>query len=289
MWNAPPMADSAVESHLADRVVVVTGAGSGFGRLMVEMASARGAKVVVADIDGDAAGAVTKAIGDSGGQAVAVTTDVRVLDQVRSLVATAVDAFGSVDVMVNNAGIMPLAFMSDHATASEAWDRCIDINFKGVLHGVSAVYDQMISQGRGHIVNISSIYANAGTAGSGVYSATKAAVAVLSDALRKEAQGKIKVTVVRPTGVLNTGLPSTVVNPMGSVGIVGQNNDRYMEAVLKYMSGGLEGPMADIDSPEFWAIEPESIAAEIIHAIDQPWGVVISDVSIRATGEMFII
>lgn len=283
------MADRAVESHLADRVLVVTGAGSGFGRLIVEMAAARGAKVVVADIDTGAAEAVADGITSSGGQAVARTTDVRDLGQMRELISSAVEEFGAVDVMINNAGIMPLAFLADHEGASEAWDRCIDINFKGVLHGISAVYDQMIAQGRGHIVNISSIYANAGTAGSGVYSATKAAVAILSDALRKEAQGKIKVTVVRPTGVLNTGLPATVVNPMGSVGIVGQNNDAYMEAVLKYLSGGLEGPMADIDSPEFWAIEPESIAEEVIHAIDQPWGVVISDVSIRATGEMFVI
>lgn len=283
------MADTTVESHLKDRVVVVTGAGSGFGHLIVGMAAARGAKVVIADIDGDATESVAKEIRDAGGEALAVTVDVRDLSQMRDLVASAVGAFGAVDVMVNNAGIMPLAFLADHESASEAWDRCIDINFKGVLHGISAVYDQMIGQGHGHIVNISSIYANAGTPGSGVYSATKAAVAVLSDALRKEAQGKIKVTVVRPTGVLNTGLPATVVNPLGSVGIVGQNNDRYMEAVLKYMTGGLDGPMADIDSPEFWAIEPESIAAEVIHAMDQPWGVVISDVSIRATGEMFII
>lgn len=283
------MADRTVQSHLADRVLVVTGAGSGFGKLIVEMASARGAKVVVADIDGAAAEAVADAIRADGGEALAVTTDVRELEQVRELIGTATREFGSVDVMVNNAGIMPLAFLADHQGASEAWDRCIDINFKGVLHGISAVYDQMISQGRGHIVNISSIYANAGTPGSGVYSATKAAVAVLSDALRKEAQGKIKVTVVRPTGVLNTGLPATVVNPMGSVGIVGQNSEAYTEAVLKYMTGTLEGPMTDIDSPEFWAIEPESIAAEVIHAIDQPWGVVVSDVSIRATGEMFII
>lgn len=282
------MADTA-DSHLQDRVLVVTGAGSGFGRLMVEMAAARGAKVVAADIDTAAAEAVAESINGDGGEALAVTTDVRDLGQMRDLVSAAVERFGAVDIMINNAGIMPLAFLADHQGASEAWDRCIDINFKGVLHGISAVYDQMISQGRGHIVNISSIYANAGTPGSGVYSATKAAVAVLSDALRKEAQGKIKVTVVRPTGVLNTGLPATVVNPMGSVGIVGQNNEAYMEAVLKYMSGGLEGPMTDIDSPEFWAIEPESIAEEVIHAIDQPWGVVISDVSIRATGEMFII
>lgn len=276
-------------SHLADRVVVVTGGGSGFGRLIAEMSAARGARVVVADVNEEAAGAVASALSESGAEALAVTCDVTDLAQVRALVAATVERFGAVDVMVNNAGIMPLAFFADHETASEAWDRCIDINFKGVVHGISAVYDQMIDQGRGHVVNIASVYGNAGVAGSGVYSATKAAVGVVSDALRKETQGKIKVTTVRPTGVLNTGLASTVVNPMASEGIVGPNQDRFMDRTIAYLSGTLEGPEADVDSPQFFAIEPETIAAEVIHAIDQPWGVVISDVTIRATGEMFVI
>lgn len=276
-------------SHLADRVVVVTGGGSGFGRLIAEMSAARGASVVVADVNEEAAGAVASALSESGAEALAVTCDVTDLAQVRALVAATVERFGAVDVMVNNAGIMPLAFFADHETASEAWDRCIDINFKGVVHGISAVYDQMIDQGRGHVVNIASVYGNAGVAGSGVYSATKAAVGVVSDALRKETQGKIKVTTVRPTGVLNTGLASTVVNPMASEGIVGPNQDRFMDKTIAYLSGTLEGPEADVDSPQFFAIEPETIAAEVIHAIDQPWGVVISDVTIRATGEMFVI
>lgn len=276
-------------SHLADRVVVITGGGSGFGRLIAEMSAARGARVVVADVNEEAAGAVASALDESGAEALAVTCDVTDLAQVRALVAATVERFGAVDVMVNNAGIMPLAFFADHETASEAWDRCIDINFKGVVHGISAVYDQMIDQGRGHVVNIASVYGNAGVAGSGVYSATKAAVGVVSDALRKETQGRIKVTTVRPTGVLNTGLASTVVNPMASEGIVGPNQERFMDRTIAYLSGTLEGPEADVDSPQFFAIEPETIAAEVIHAIDQPWGVVISDVTIRATGEMFVI
>ena len=229
-------------SHLADRVVVVTGGGSGFGRLIAEMSAARGARVVVADVNEEAAGEVASALGESGAEALAVTCDVTDLAQVRALVAATVERFGAVDVMVNNAGIMPLAFFADHETASEAWDRCIDINFKGVVHGISAVYDQMIDQGRGHVVNIASVYGNAGVAGSGVYSATKAAVGVVSDALRKETQGRIKVTTVRPTGVLNTGLASTVVNPMASEGIVGPNQDRFMDRTIAYLSGTLEAP-----------------------------------------------
>lgn len=277
------------QSHLRDRVVVVTGAGSGFGRLIVEGCAARGARVVVSDIDEAAVEVAVSDLRAGGASALGVCTDVRDLDQVRSMVQAAVDEFGAVDVMVNNAGIMPLAFMADHATASDAWDRCIDINFKGVLHGISAVYDQMIDQGRGHVVNISSIYGNAGTAGSGVYSATKAAVRVLSDSLRFETQGRIKVTVVRPTGVLGTGLAGTVVNPAASAGIVGPNMDRYMDSVIAQLSDTLSGPAVDVDSTGYFAIQPEDVAREVIHAIDQPWGVVISDVTIRATGEMFVV
>lgn len=157
-------------SHLAGRVVVVTGGGGGFGQLIGEMCAARGARVVVGDVDGTAAEGVAAALREAGHEAEGVAVDVRDRAQVEALVARAVDRFGAVDVMVNNAGTMPLAFFADHAQAQEAWDRCIDVNLKGVLHGICAVHDQMVAQGRGHVVNIASIYANAGTAGSGVYS-----------------------------------------------------------------------------------------------------------------------
>jgi len=276
-------------SHLTDRVVVITGGGSGFGELMAGMAAGRGARVVVGDINGASADRVADELRAGGAEVESVTVDVRDRAQVERLVARAVERFGAVDVMVNNAGVMPLAFIADHHEAAEAWDRCIDINLKGVLHGVCAVHDQMIEQGRGHIVNISSIYGNAGTPGSAVYSATKAAVAVLSDALRKESQGKIKVTVVRPTGVLGTNLASGVVNPAAAIGITGQNWDAYMALLMAFVGGSLDAPLADIDSPEYWAIDPAVVAAEVIHAIDQPWGVTIGDVTIRATGEQFIL
>jgi NADP-dependent 3-hydroxy acid dehydrogenase YdfG len=276
-------------THLAGRVVVITGAGGGFGKLMAEMAAERGAKVVLGDVDLASAEAVAAGIAEQGGQAEAVGVDVTDLDQVRALAARAVDRFGALDVMVNNAGIMPLAFFADHAQAAGAWDRCIDINLKGVLHGIIAAHDQMIEQGRGHVVNISSIYANAGTAGSGVYSATKAAVAVLSDSLRVESQGKIKVTIVRPTGVLGTGLAGGVVNPAATVGIAGQHTDRYVERIMASLGGTLDPALADVDDPRYWAIEPEVVAAQVLHAIDQPWGISIGDITIRATGEDFVI
>ena len=275
--------------HMEGRVVVVTGGGGGFGRLIGELCAGRGAKVVLGDVDGAAAEAAAAAITEAGGEAEGVAVDVRDRGQVEALVARAVERFGAVDVMVNNAGVMPLAFFRDHQQAGDAWDRCIDINLKGVLHGITAVHDRMVEQGRGHVVNIASIYANAGTAGSGVYSATKAAVVALSDSLRVESQGTIKVTVVRPTGVLGTGLAAGVVNPGAAVGIVGANEAAYVENVMGFLGGQLDGPKTDIDDPAYWAIAPEVIAAEVVHAIDQPWGVTIGDVTIRATGEQFVI
>jgi len=268
---------------------VVTGAAGGFGRLISSMAAERGAGVVLADVDGDGAETAAAELRDRGGAAEAVTADVRVLTDMQAVVSRAVERFGRVDVMVNNAGTMPLAFFSDHAAAWEAWDRCIDINLKGTLNGICAAYDRMIEQGRGHIVNISSIYGNAGTEGSAVYSATKAAVVVLADSLRKEARGRIKVTTVRPTGVIGTGLGASVVNPAATSGITGPHQDDFIARVMAHIGGVLDGPEVDIDDPRFWAIEPETIAAEVIHAIDQPWGVTISDVTVRATGEDYVI
>lgn len=276
-------------SHLTDRVVAITGAGGGFGKLIAEMAAARGAKVVLGDIDEAAARSAVAGITEAGGEAEAVAVDVTDLAQVQAMVERAVERFGAVDVMVNNAGVMPLAFIADHAQAYDAWVRCIDINFKGVLNGIVAAHDQMIGQGRGHVVNISSIYANAGTAGSGVYSATKAAVATLSNSLRVESQGKIKVTIVRPTGVLGTGLAGGVVNPAAAVGIAGQNNQQYIERVMAQMGGQLDPALADVEDPRYWAIEPEVVAEQVVHAIDQPWGVSIGDITIRATGEDFVL
>jgi NADP-dependent 3-hydroxy acid dehydrogenase YdfG len=279
---------SSAENHLSGKTIIVTGAGSGFGRLTSTMAASMGASLVAADIDGDAAEATVKEIVAQGGAAEAVVADVTVKEQVDRVAAAAVERFGAIDVLVNNAGVMPLAFFADHEQAWQAWDRAIDINFKGVVHGIAAVYDQMMSQGRGHIVNIASIYANQGTAGSGVYSATKAAVVTLSDALRVESQGKIKVTVVRPTGVPGTNLGSGVVNPAGIVGLTGQNVQQFAERFELWAQGALPSPLADVDDVRYWTLSPEDLARQIIAVINLPWGIAIGDVTVRATGEDYI-
>jgi NADP-dependent 3-hydroxy acid dehydrogenase YdfG len=275
--------------HIDGKVIIITGAGSGFGRLTSRLAASRGASIVAADVDGDAAAATVAEVVAAGGRAEAVTADVTRRDDMDRVAALAVERFGAIDVLVNNAGVMPLAFFADHERAWEAWDRAIDINLKGVVHGIAAVYDQMIEQGRGHVVNISSIYGNRGVAGSGVYSATKAAVGVVSDALRVEAQGKIKVTVVRPTGVPGTNLPSGVVNFDAFVGITGQNSERFGQQVQRWVEGTLPDGGADLDDVAYWTLSPEDLAGQIVAVIDTPWGLDISDITVRATGEDYVI
>lgn len=277
------------ESHLAGRVVVITGAAGGFGRLVAQRAADRGAHVVAVDLDQGTLDALVTSISDGGGSAFAAVADVTELAAMKSVVAKAVDHFGAVDVMINNAGVMPLAFFSDHEAAADAWSRCIDINIKGVLNGMIAVYDQMTAQGRGHVVNLSSIYGNAPVVGAAVYGATKAAVNMMSEAFRVETQGTIKVTIVKPTGVPGTGLGGGVINPGAITGILGQNTNEYLAMMQSLGSGTADAKALDPDDPEYAALEPRYIADAIIHAIDQPWGVSIGDITVRATGDRYIL
>ncbi len=273
-------------NHVADKVIVITGAASGFGQLVSAKTAALGAKVVCADINADALEAVVAEIGDA---AMAVPTDVTDPAAMRALAQAAIDAHGRIDVMVNNAGIMPLAFYSDHEAAAAAWDKCIDINIKGVLHGIIAVHDQMLKQGRGHVINLSSIYGNFPVVGAAVYGATKAAVNFLSESLRMESQGKIKVTTIRPTGVPATGLAGAVVNPEAVVGILGHHAASYGQLMQAVLAGELPAEYTDADHIEYYALDPEHLAEQIVYAINQPWGVSIGDMTVRASGDGYIL
>lgn len=274
---------------LTDRVVVVTGAAGGFGSHIVRQAAALGAKVVATDIDGERCAALAQEVMASGQQVHSVAGDVTDAASMQAVALRAIDAFGSLDCWINNAGVMPLAFFSDHGEALPAWNRCIDINLKGVLHGMVAAYEPMIAAGRGHIVNLSSIYSNFPVAGAAVYGATKAAVNFLSESLRVEAQGRIKVTTVRPTGVPATGLSQGVVNPEAVVGILGQNAASYGQLMAGLAGGELDPGYLDDASIEYAMLAPEQLAAQIVHVINQPWGVAISDVTVRASGDGYIL
>lgn len=275
-------------SHLPGKVIVVTGAASGFGRLISEKCAAGGAKVVALDVNAADLAGVVEGIRAGGGAAIGEVVDVTDLAAFRAGAQRAVDEYGAIDVLVNNAGVMPLAYFADHERAWERWHQAIDINFKGVLNGIIAVYDQMISQGRGHVVNISSIYGNGGVEGAGVYSATKLAVTALSDALRVETQGKIKVTTVKPTGVMGTNLASGIVNENAIMGLAGQKGQEFAENLGNLMTGSIRPEQADVNSIQYWLINPDDLTDSVVHVIDQPWGISISDITVRASGENYI-
>ena len=277
-----------MSDHLQGKTIIITGAGGGFGKEIAEMCAAQGAHIVGVDIDADGLTAVVDGITATGGSAVAHVADVTDMNQMKGAAASAVDRFGAIDVIVNNAGVMPLAFFADHERAWEKWHRAIDINIKGVVNGISAVYDQMVAQGRGQVVNIASIYGNGGFEGSGVYSATKAAVTMLSDSLRIEAKGKIKVTTVKPTGITGTNLASWIVNDTAIMGLVGQRAASYGEHVTALLNDDLPAELTDVDSIKYWLIKPEDLADAVVHVIDQPWGISLSDVTVRASGEDYL-
>ncbi len=277
-----------MSAHLTGKVVIVTGAGSGFGRLIAQKCAAGGAKVVGVDVNAGNLDEVVSGIRAAGGEAMAEVADVTDLDQLRAAAARTVEKFGAIDVLVNNAGVMPLAYFADHEKAWRRWHQAIDINIKGVVNGISAVYDQMIAQGRGQVVNISSIYGNGGIGGAGVYSATKAAVTAISDALRVETQGRIKVTTVKPTGVFGTNLASGIVNQTAIMDLAGQHGPQFAENLTNLMSGSLRPEQTDVDSVQYWLITPDDLADAVVHVIDQPWGISLSDVTVRASGENYI-
>src|SRR5207253_9504900 len=182
-------------------VVVITGASSGIGESTAKLLARHGAKVVMGARRKDRIDAVVKEISGAGGKAIGFAVDVTKRAELEALIKGAVDSFGRVDVMVNNAGIMPIAPIK--LLKVEEWDRQIDVNIKGVLYGAAAALPQMQKQKSGHIINLASVlgikvFAPGGT----VYSATKFAVRALTEGLRVELHAEnIRCTMISPGAV----------------------------------------------------------------------------------------
>lgn len=283
------MNDVNNERRLAGQSVVVTGAAGGFGRLICQRAAQEGARVTGCDVDEAGLLDTTESIIAAGGTAIGIRGDVRSGEDMRTVAESALRHAGAIDVMVNNAGVMPLARFADHHQALDAWHRAIDINVKGVVNGIAAVYDHMIEKGRGHVINISSIYGNAPTFGGGVYGATKSAVNFLSESLRIEAAGAIKVTTVRPTHVVGTGLGQGVISREAIVGGVGHKAELFLRDLADLSEGSIAPEKLDPDDPALTFLFPEAIADAILHVMTQPYGVSIGDITVRATGDHWTI
>jgi NADP-dependent 3-hydroxy acid dehydrogenase YdfG len=244
-----------MSDNIAGKVVVITGASSGLGEAAARLLSAEGAIVVLGARRFDRIQALARELTAKGGAALAVATDVTRYDEVKRLVDTAVETYGRIDVMINNAGLMPQSPLE--RLKIDEWDRMIDVNIKGVLYGVAAALPHMKRQKAGHIVNVSSVAGHTVHPAAVVYAATKHAVRTLSEGLRQEVKPyNMRTTVISP-GAVATELPDSVTEPDVS------------EGVHKFY--------------EEFAIPPDSFARAVAFAISQPEEVDVNEILFRPT------
>ena len=241
--------------NIIGKVVVITGASSGLGEATARLLSGQGATVALGARRAERIEALAAELTAKGGKALAVTTDVTDVAQVRRLVDTAVQTYGRIDVMLNNAGLMPHSPLERLKT--DDWDRMIDVNIKGVLYGVAAALRHMKEQKSGHIINVSSVAGHKVNPGSAVYAATKYAVRALTEGLRQEVKPyNIRTTIISP-GAIATELPNSITEEDVSKGI----HDFY----------------------EQYAIPADSFARVVAFAMSQPDDVDINEVLFRPT------
>ena len=248
-----------IANNIENKVVIITGASSGLGEATARLLAARGARLVLAARRTERLQALVQELEATGAQAIAVATDVADMAQVQALADAAMARFGRIDVLVNNAGIMPLAPIAKGKV--DEWSRMIDVNIKGVLHGIAAVLPTMTAQSSGHIVNIASVaglkvFTPIGT----VYSATKYAVRAISEGLRSEAPAGVRTTIVSPGAV---------------------------ESELKHGSTDADAVAGVNAFYEANQIPADSVARAIAYAIEQPANVDINEIVLRPTVQEF--
>ncbi len=248
-----------MDDRVKGKVVVITGASSGLGEAAAKMLSQKGAAVVLGARRADRIATLAAELKTRGGAALALPTDVTDRRQVQSLVDAAVQEFGCIDVMINNAGLMPQSLLT--SLKVDEWDRMIDVNIKGVLYGIAAVLPHMQRRKSGHIINVASVAGHKVRAGTTVYSATKHAVRVISEGLRLEVKPyNIRTTVISP-GAVATELPGTITDP------------EIADRVRKFYS--------DV------AVEADSFARAVVYAINEPDDVDINEILYRPTRQEF--
>lgn len=189
-----------MSDNIQDKVVVITGASSGMGAATARHLAGEGATVVIGARRADRIEALAKEITDKGGKALAVATDVTKREEVKALVDKAVETYGRIDVLLNNAGLMPLAPLE--RLKFDEWDQMVDVNIKGVLNGIAAALPHMKEQKDGHIINVSSVYGHKVEPGAAVYCGTKFAVRAISEGLRQEVKPyNMRTTIISPGAV----------------------------------------------------------------------------------------
>jgi NADP-dependent 3-hydroxy acid dehydrogenase YdfG len=242
-------------SGIQDKVVAITGASSGIGEATARLLAECGAKLILGARRSDRLQTLAAHIREAGGQAEHQALDVTRRGEVASFVKRAQGRFGRLDVLVNNAGLMPLSLLNQLKV--DEWDRMIDVNIKGVLYGIAAALPVFRAQGGGHFVNISSVAGHRIGPTTAVYSGTKFAVRAISEGLRQEAGDKLRVTVISP-GAVESELAETISDP---------DLKRQMDELRKM------------------AIPASAIARAIAFAIEQPPEVDVNEIIVRPTAQ----
>ncbi|MGW6987678.1 SDR family oxidoreductase [Streptomyces sp. NPDC054946] len=235
------------------KVVAITGASSGIGEATARRLAADGHRLFLGARRTDRLDALRREIEEAGGTAAFQRLDVTDAADVRAFVAAAHDLYGRLDVLVNNAGVMPLSPLD--ALKVGEWDRMIDVNVRGVLHGIAAALPVMRAQGGGHFVNVASVGAYEVSPTAAVYCATKYAVRAMSEGLRQESDGSVRVTLVSP-GVTESELAEGISDPAAR------------EAMKAYRAV---------------ALPASAVAAAIAYAVAQPAEVDVNEIVVRPT------
>jgi len=244
------------ESEIAGKVVAITGASSGIGEATALLLANRGAKVVLGARRIDRLRELTSAITAAGGDAMAVQLDVRRREDLTGFVAEAQRQYGRLDVLVNNAGVMPVSPLD--ALRVDDWELMVDVNIKGVLFGIAAALPVFREQGFGHIVNTASTSALRVVPNQSVYSGTKMAVRAISEGLRQEAGPGLRVTIITP-GMTSTNFADGMTDPD-----VRFELEQVRDAI---------------------AMPADAVARAIAFAIEQPADVDVGEVVVRPTAQ----
>ncbi|HEU5141496.1 MAG TPA: SDR family oxidoreductase [Bacillales bacterium] len=244
-------------ANVEGKVVILTGASSGIGEGTAKELASHGAKLVLAARRESRLKALKEEIVKNGGEAEFKITDVTSRADMEDLAEFTINTYGKIDVIVNNAGLMPLSFMNKLKV--DEWDRMVDVNIKGVLYGIAAVLPHMREKNHGHVINVSSVAGHEVGLGGAVYSGTKFAVRAITEGLRQEESPKsnIRTTIISP-GAVATELTETIT-------------DEDIKTMFGKM--GLE------------PIEAEDIGKAIRYAIEQPDSVSINEILVRPTGQ----
>jgi NADP-dependent 3-hydroxy acid dehydrogenase YdfG len=242
--------------EIEGKVVAITGASSGIGEATALMLAKAGAKVVLGARRSDRLKELADRIKEEGGEAVYAVTDVKHRDDLNNLVKLACTSYGRLDVMINNAGTSQLSRIDELDV--EAWEEMIDVNLKGVLYGIAAAIPVFREQNGGHIINIISTSGIKIVPLQGVYAGTKNAVRTISEALRQESQGQLRVTGISP-GIVQTAFVNNL------------KNEQMRTAILEKM--------------DTLGISPDAIASAVVFAIGQPANVDVGDIVIRPAAQ----